>query len=182
MTPEDIVGVVGLLAVAFGRETSADTFEVYEAALEDLDVDNPRGLVLDLLRRMEWWPPPAVLRREILAAAGKLPPDEDEAWQMAMAYSRNPDRVDLPDAVREAVTTVGGIWTLRTGTQGVVFAQFRDSFRAARGRELRASLARSWKGVPLSPGSQVGLSHGRGHDDRGLPRGEAPDDARGATG
>jgi len=180
MTPEDIVGVVGLLAVAFGRETSAETFEVYEAALEDLDVDNPRGLVLDLLRRMQWWPPPAVLRREILAAAGKLPLDEDEAWQMAMAWSRNPDQVTLPPSVREAVTTVGGTWALRTGTQGVIFAQFRDSYRAARDREVRDSLASSWKGVPLSPGSLVGLSHGRG-PDRGLPRGHDPD-ARGATG
>lgn len=171
MTPEDIVGVVGLLAVAFGRETSAETFEVYESALADLDVDNPRGLVLDLLRRMEWWPAPGVLRREILAAAGKLPPDEDEAWQMAMAYSRNPDRVDLPPSVREAVATVGGIWNLRTGTQGVVFAQFRDSYRAVRGREMKAALSASWKGVPLSLGSLVGLSHGRGDHSRGLPRG-----------
>lgn len=172
MTPEDASAVVALLAAAFGRPATPETFEVYEVALEDLDVEDPRGLVKRLLRTMERWPSPAQLRRAILDHHGLLAPTEDEAWRIASTYAAHVDHARdvgafdlLPEAVQEAVRTVGGSWSIRVSDRGVVFAQFRDAYRLAKARIDGEALARSWNGLPLAPASQLPLRDGT---DRGL--------------
>lgn len=157
MRPDQVVEVVGLLGIAFAQPISAETFEVYEPALEDLDVVDHRGLVKTLLRTMKRWPSPAVLREAILSRHGLLAPDEDQAWTMVVDYAGKGEGFEhLPEPVREALTAVGGTWSIKHHDRGVVHAQFRDAYRKAKERADRGTLEASWNGLALTGGQ-----HGR---------------------
>lgn len=161
MTPEQIVETVGMLGLAFGRRIESETFDVYEFALADLDVEDHRAVVKRVLRTMERWPSPAALRKAILDQFGLLAPDEDQAWEMAFAFatSRRTEGLDsLPYPVVEAYKVVGGSWSIKTGDRAVTHAQFREAYRRAKERADRATLEMSWNGLALTPG---GGRHGR---------------------
>lgn len=167
MSPEEIAAVVGLLAVAFGRDVAPETFDVYEAALGDLEVDDPLSMVHGLLRTAERWPPPALLRRTILEASGVLPPGDAEALDQMRAYRSDPT-VEVHRLVAKAVQMVGGTWALRHYAETTTIAQFRDTYRSLRAEAETSLVARSWEGVALHPGPQLGLNHAG--DRRGDPR------------
>lgn len=158
MTRQEIAGVVGILAVAFGRDASVETFEVYEAALADLDVEDPLGLVRRLLRTMERWPPPAVLRKAILAQYGLLAADHDQAWSVALEWSTSPHGLGVrpPEVVMEAIEAVGGSWAVRHTDRSIIHAQFRDAYRLAKERHDHEVLERTWAGLALLPGDDDG--------------------------
>lgn len=156
--------MVALLAAAFGKPATPETFEVYEVALEDLEIEDPRAVVKRLLRTMERWPSPAQLRRAILDQFGLLAPDVDQAWTAVVEYVSG-SRTVLHDLAREALRAIGGSWAVKTGNQGVVFAQFRDAYRAIAARSDGEALERSWNGLALAPVSQLRLGDGT---DRGL--------------
>lgn len=164
MTPEEVVEVVGLLAVAFGRDTRPETFEVYEFVLGDLDIPDPRRVVKSLLRTMDRWPSPSTLRREFLAWYGLLAPDEDQAWTLAVRAAQAGGIGELPGPVKDAVEAVGGSWGIRVGQETTIRAQFRDAYRLVKTRADRETVERSWKGLPLNPRSPVQLGYGRDHD------------------
>lgn len=164
MTPEEIVEVLTVLAIAHGKETRPETFEVYEAALGDLDIPDPRAFAIRYVRTVKWWPSPAHLREAILAAYGLLAPDEDVAWRAAVEAATHGGSEALAWPVQEAYKAVGGSWGIRTGTETTIRAQFRDAYRLAKGREDREVMARNWKGLALNPGRLVELGHGRDHD------------------
>lgn len=172
MTPEDVVGVVALVASAHGKTVTPETIEVYAMALEDLEIEDPRGTVLGILRTMERWPSPATLRKAILDRYGLLPLDVDQVWPQVVKWAvhpysdpYSPDRPVISDLARQAVEAIGGTWAVRNGDRGVVFAQWRDAYRAIAARETHEVLERSWTGLPLTPASQLPLRDG---SDRGL--------------
>lgn len=173
MTPQEVVEVVGVLTVAFGRKATPEMFEVFGVALEDLEVSEPRQVVLGLVRTMEEWPSPARLRRVLLDRSGLLPPDEDQAWDLVrrtmqpMGSMLYLGTTELPAVVQEAVRTMGGSRSMAMGVETTIRAQFRDAYRLARKRAVDEALGASWKGVVISGGGRVELHHGR----RGLDRG-----------
>jgi len=166
MTDQEIATVVTLLAIAHGKTVDEDgtLFDVYEPALADLELPDPRAAVKRILRTVEKWPSPATLRRFLLASYGCLAPDEDLAWSMAVVYAtgRTVGRAQLHPAVTDAVDAMGGTWSIRQGTETTVRAQFRDMYRAARARHDQEAMERTWTGVALCPG-------GRDDDRRALP-------------
>ena len=171
MTPEEVSGVVALLATAFGRTMTVETIEAYAYALEDLEIEDPVGQVKRLLRTLDRWPPPAVIRKALLDAYGVLPPDVDQVWPQVVrwaSYSTDPyapDRPVISDLARQAVEAVGGSWAIKHSDRSIIYAQWRDAYRAIVARETHESLARSWNGLPLAPASQLPLRDGT---DRGL--------------
>lgn len=164
MTPEEIVEVVGLLATAHGRNATPEMFEVYEAALTDLDIPDARAFAIRYVRTAKWWPSPAHLREAILDAYGLIAPDEDVAWRAALEAVAHGGTDRLAWPIQEALRAVGGPWGFRMGTETTVRAQFRDAYRLAKRREDQEAMAQNWKGLPLNPGRLVELGHGRDSD------------------
>lgn len=173
MTPEQIAALVGVLAVAYGRDPSPEMFQVYEMALADVPAPDVERLAQRIVRTEKWMPTPAAIRERILEDLGYLSPDEDQAWVMAKEWSVGRTALrseDLPQPVWEACQAVGGSWSIRTGVETTLHAQFREAYRRAKARADREAIERTHE--PL-------LEVGHGRNDRGLPSpGEGPGDDR----
>lgn len=116
MNEREAASLVAIIAAAFpqwsaGRETVA----IYVDALSDLDVEEARAAIRDLILTEDRWPSIAAIRRRTAARSGALAPSSSQAWSEIQACAVSHGRVALPEfshpALDESVRAIGW-WNL----------------------------------------------------------------------
>lgn len=160
-----------LLAAAWpDRSPGETTMAAYWLALADLSDDVWMAAVGRCLRGSRFFPAPAELREaaeEVLASAGMLPPDAEEAWRdvlnCARRYVPGPGPEGTPwnftPDVQRALDDLGGLRTIAMSDDGEVSwlrKQFLDRYRIYRRRRIDDSPDLMAQSLPAGDVAQAG--------------------------
>ena len=112
MNEREAASIVAVIAAAFPSwNASRETVAVYVDALDDLDFEETRAAVRDLLLTEDRWPTIAGIRRRVASRAGALAPSPSQVWSEIQQNASTIGRGSSPEfshpAILEAVRAIG---------------------------------------------------------------------------
>jgi hypothetical protein len=139
MNEREAASVIAILAAAFPQwPASRETVAVYVDALVDLDHQQVREAVRELIFTEERWPSIAAIRRQVAIRSHVLAPTPVDAWAEVTRHSANGGRKSLPawsdPAISETVTAIGWWNICASSNLETLRAQFLRLYEEVRKR------------------------------------------------
>lgn len=163
MNRQETAGLIAVLCAAFPQVTvSRETMRVYHEVLHDLDHEQTKQAVREILLTAEWFPPPAVIRRKVAERAGLLAPSPSDAWAEVMAQVRLHGTRGNPVFSHPAIdTTVKalGWWNIcMSEMPDTIRAHFLKGYEAHRQAMDTRVITDCLTGIPARPTPALGVS------------------------
>ncbi len=154
MIPSETVTLVRLIAELWpSMRINPHTPDAWHPLLEDIPRDAAMAAVYRLAKVSSAYIAPADIRREVAAAAGLLPPAEDDAWEqvLAVALADGVGRSRLHPVLEAAYTSMGRAPAIKTGAPGPTRGLFGQAYRRLSEEYSREVLAGDLFQPPARP-------------------------------